>query len=226
MRILLRHLGHEFESENVSVEGAAACKVADRNGHVQDAFGLDHVKLPCSDGVPSGGNFPYQLGENFTHDQHGTAAGAIFAKGIDNLRLKPSDRRQPKDRRHCECIHGTFGCRNRSMTRGGLWEARSITAWICAPVRRPVGPSPNVSPAARKSGSAMVAANAARNAARRSTGMPGGIRNGRPSASGANAACITSLSSSLATRSGANGTSWSSASFSGPYCTMTFAALS
>jgi hypothetical protein len=29
------------------------------------------VKLPCSDGVPSGGKFPYQLGENFTRDQHG-----------------------------------------------------------------------------------------------------------------------------------------------------------
>src|SRR5262249_51328148 len=209
MRILLRHLGHEFESENVGVEGAAAGQVADRNGHVQNAFGLDHVKLPCSDGMPSGGKFPYQLGENFTHDQHGTAAGAIFAEGVDNLRLKPSDRRRPKDQRHRECIHGTFSCRNRSMTRGGLWEARSITAWICAPMRGALSPSPSFSPSARKSGSAMVAANAARNAARRSTGMAGGARNGRPSASGANAASITSLSSLPATRSGANGTSGS-----------------
>jgi hypothetical protein len=34
--------------------------------------------------------FHYQLGENFTHDQHETPTGAIFAEGIDNLRLKPS----------------------------------------------------------------------------------------------------------------------------------------
>jgi hypothetical protein len=40
--------------------------------------------------MPSGANFNRQLGENFTHDQHGTPAGAIFAEGIDNLRLKPS----------------------------------------------------------------------------------------------------------------------------------------
>src|SRR5215813_11996760 len=38
-----------------------------------------------------GGKIPhYQLEENFTHDQHGTPTGAIFAEGIDNLRLKPS----------------------------------------------------------------------------------------------------------------------------------------
>src|SRR6266478_1424318 len=64
----------------------------------------------------------------------------------------------------------------------------------------------------------MVAANALRSATTRSAGTPGGTRNGRPSASGAKAACITSLSSSVATRSGANGTSCSSASFCGPYC--------
>src|SRR6516225_10164723 len=34
--------------------------------------------------------FHYQLGENFTHDQHRTPTGAIFTDGIDNLRLKPS----------------------------------------------------------------------------------------------------------------------------------------
>src|SRR5262245_26228461 len=28
------------------------------------------------------------------------------------------------------------------MTRGGLWYARSITAWICAPVRGALSPSP------------------------------------------------------------------------------------
>src|SRR5262249_21545002 len=49
MGIFLRHLGHEFEPENVSVEGAAAGQVADRNRHVQDAFGLDHANLPRSD---------------------------------------------------------------------------------------------------------------------------------------------------------------------------------
>src|SRR5499427_11157282 len=38
-----------------------------------------------------GGKIPhYQLEENFTHDQHGAPTGAIFAEGIDNLRLKPS----------------------------------------------------------------------------------------------------------------------------------------
>src|SRR6266436_3471864 len=51
MRILLRHLGHEFEPENVGVEGAAAGGVADRNGHVQNAFSLDHANLPRSHGA-------------------------------------------------------------------------------------------------------------------------------------------------------------------------------
>src|SRR5262249_30019973 len=51
MRILLRHLGHEFKPENVGIEGAAAGGVADRNGHVQNAFGLDHANLPRSDDV-------------------------------------------------------------------------------------------------------------------------------------------------------------------------------
>src|SRR3954467_7977298 len=72
----------------------------------------------------------------------------------------------------------------------------------------------------------MVAANALRNAATRSAMTPGGIRNGRPSTNGANAASITSRSSPLLTRSGANGTPGSSASFSAPYCTMAFAVLS
>src|SRR5262249_58180060 len=65
--------------------------VAHRNGHVQNAFGLDHANLPRSDDVcHRAENFPSQLGENFTRDQHGTSAGAIFAEEIDNLGLKPS----------------------------------------------------------------------------------------------------------------------------------------
>src|SRR5215470_11090443 len=46
MRILLRHLGHEFEAENVGVEGATTSEVADRDRHMQNAFGLDHTNPP------------------------------------------------------------------------------------------------------------------------------------------------------------------------------------
>src|SRR5689334_9518289 len=41
VRVALRRLGDEFEAEHVGVEGAAAAEVADRNGDVQYAFGLD-----------------------------------------------------------------------------------------------------------------------------------------------------------------------------------------
>src|SRR5262249_49092701 len=40
--VLLRHLADEFEPEYVGIERPAARGIADRNGEVQDAFGLDH----------------------------------------------------------------------------------------------------------------------------------------------------------------------------------------
>src|SRR5262249_49708927 len=46
MRILLRHLGHEFEAENVGVEGATAGRVAHGYRHMQNASGLDHANPP------------------------------------------------------------------------------------------------------------------------------------------------------------------------------------
>src|SRR5262249_61400127 len=52
MRILFWRFGHEFETENVGVESAAASEVADRNRHVQDAFGLDHTHLQQRPAVP------------------------------------------------------------------------------------------------------------------------------------------------------------------------------
>src|SRR5712691_11733737 len=42
MGIVLRRLRHEFEPENLGIEGAAAPEIADRNGHMQDALGPDH----------------------------------------------------------------------------------------------------------------------------------------------------------------------------------------
>jgi len=45
MRIVLGRLGDEFEPEHVGVEGATACQVTDRDGDMQDAFGLDHGRL-------------------------------------------------------------------------------------------------------------------------------------------------------------------------------------
>src|SRR5262247_2063502 len=52
-----------------------------------------------------GGKIPhYQLEENFTHDQHGTPTGAIFADGIDNLRLQPSPSAAAK-RSTSLCMH-------------------------------------------------------------------------------------------------------------------------
>src|SRR5262249_14456116 len=46
MRILLRHLGHEFKAESVGVEGATTSEVADRDRHMQNTFGLDHANPP------------------------------------------------------------------------------------------------------------------------------------------------------------------------------------
>src|SRR5262249_52432802 len=45
MRILFWRFAHEFETENVGGEAAAACEDADRNRAEQDAFGLDHTPL-------------------------------------------------------------------------------------------------------------------------------------------------------------------------------------
>src|SRR5262249_19891914 len=90
MRILFWRFGHELETENVGVEAAAASEVADRNRHVQDAFGLDHTHLQLRPGCAE--KFLLrQLGKDFTRDQH------VWRR-----------------------IHGTFSCRSRSMTRGGL----------------------------------------------------------------------------------------------------------
>src|SRR5690348_5494461 len=108
----------------------------------------------------------WQLGENFTYVQPNIPRAQYLAEPVDSLRLIQNQHR-------LRMLHGTFSCRNRSMTRGGLWYARSITPWIRAPARGALSPSPSFSPSARNSGSAMVAANASRNAARRSRGMPG-----------------------------------------------------
>src|SRR5262249_22868354 len=91
MRILLRHLGHEFEPENIGVEGAAAGRIADRNGHVQNAFGLDHANLPRSDDVcHRAENFPSIAWRKFhARSTRGHRQARYFAEGISNLRLKP-----------------------------------------------------------------------------------------------------------------------------------------
>src|SRR5262245_15473857 len=40
--VLLRHLADKLEPEDVGIESPAARGIADRNGEMQDAFGLDH----------------------------------------------------------------------------------------------------------------------------------------------------------------------------------------
>src|SRR5262249_47927767 len=42
MGIFFLRLRHEFEPKNLGIESAAALEIADRNGHMQDAFGPDH----------------------------------------------------------------------------------------------------------------------------------------------------------------------------------------
>jgi hypothetical protein len=52
VRIFFWRLRHELEPENLGIEGPAAGEIAHRNGHVQNAFGLDHTHLlPSRDGI-------------------------------------------------------------------------------------------------------------------------------------------------------------------------------
>src|SRR5215831_8825998 len=68
-----------------------------------------------------------QLGENFTHVQPNIPRAQYLAEPADNLKLRTS-RSAAAERSNINTlrmIHGTFSCRNRSMTRGGLWYAPS-----------------------------------------------------------------------------------------------------
>ena len=114
MRILLRHLGHELEAENVGVEGATTSEVAHRNRHMQNAFGLDHGKPSLTATVYAHTRkiFHRQLGENLTHVQANIPRAQYLAEPADNLRLIKKTLRM---------LHGMFSCRSRSMTRGELW---------------------------------------------------------------------------------------------------------
>src|SRR5262249_50442066 len=87
--VLLGDLADEFEPEDVGIESRAARGIADRNGEVQDAFGLDHAGASAA-ATPSHGKVRRQLGENFTGDQHAKAEGAMPAAAVDNSQLKPS----------------------------------------------------------------------------------------------------------------------------------------
>src|SRR5262245_2498949 len=58
--VLLRHLADEFEPEDVGIEHPAARGIADRNGEVQDAFGLDHARTSAA-ATPSHGKLRRSL---------------------------------------------------------------------------------------------------------------------------------------------------------------------
>src|SRR5215472_10695588 len=111
MRIFLRYLGHELEAENVSVEGAAAGEVAHRNRHVQNAFGLDHASPPLQRRhTPTRGTFSIDSLEKISRTFNPTYRKRNILPNRSTIEVdqKPTPLRM---------FHGTFSCRNRSMTR-------------------------------------------------------------------------------------------------------------